>query len=1524
MSDWEEVLPGKVTEKNIRDFAGLQNGMIPGAPKENPATNLTELEKELTRPNISPAVHKILMEEKAKLSKEMDSGWSEVANEGGWEEVKSKGLYDDVPYSEQPGALETAAHMVSGMPGWLGGGFNYLSTLAATGGDTEAAMAVKQGSEQRINDAIQYQPRSNKGKDYVEGVGKAFQKGIDTFGEEVLPQTIRAIPLIGEDLSKDIDPEAVKAFGKAYAEMMLDVAPVPFVGKGGKGKASHVPETAGMLDAPPKMEPVLERPMPEATVAHADDFAAINPYDVGGHVTEAKAGRPAMIDNPQGELFGGQHLEQAKAGPEGSLVHEPLMREEVAPLERYTPEPVNPAMAEAMKKAEVEKAHKEVAAIAETSKERHFDAIQDLEVARRAGELDFQHARDVVKDKTLLDQDKTIMMRGYLRNGDLKSSLTMIGEHHPNSAYRTLAKYMTDKVDGLKVKLHDESIVNIGDRRVTGYYDPTTHTVGFSGLGGTSPHTVLHELVHAATSHFINTKLTDLRVVGLKNLFTNLQKESGMQKFPGIVNTKEFVAEAFSNPKFQEFLKNTRIDNKTMWRRFVDGVKSIFGLKGETPVSTAFEQAIDLGQQIIEAQTGKGADKAQLVRAGMPNRLADLMSQAPHDLPSPKTNRNGDIAKVAGKLPGLEHAVSDFAFYDKPINEIIEMAKTAPDIPEGVIEKFAQQMQGGALFESLKTRNPVVKYTYERITRAFQEAAHNVKTNLTDPKTGLKTNMRTLSTVEKGQIHSKMMLAEGQYELTSTHLAEAGFNEKQIAYFNRYREISNKFFEDINKRRVEAGLTPMDKRVSHIAANFLGDFSRMVHNADGKVVGRISGSTRGELNKVTKFMQDAHPEWIFDKEHYNKLGGEGRRPGDRFTGMMEAINFISKADGDVAALLDSYKGYLQQNAINFLNATKHAKAKVKDAGGIHGSEGHKEWLSAEKNAEEGMKAQLTYFEQGYEWMAMEKAVADLKPLLGDEGVLAQTPRAVEYANKYIEHAQGRNQGPVADVANWTANMIGKGTGLGHTNLMKMNANAKHLIMQKFMGVFNIPFSITQLTQPLQTQPALLGLLQKRGLEFSTVSGQLKAANTYLHSMLEPHGAGKLSDFEKSALKYADEMNIFDVKMADHTKDINVSPLKEGWDKMADLNITVPEHFTRGMSFLFYSHILRDAGIPMKDIFGAAENMTNMSMVNYHKIERPMGYAKLGWLGDVASTLTRYKHNQWSQLALYGREAVKEGHYSPLARFTGTSLAFGGMMGFFAFQEADAIYQLLSEKVLGKPDSLTNVVLESKAPEVLTHGISSLLGLDMTSRFSNANAIPDSIPKALMPYGSAVMDMVDSTGRWVIDPKNEFKAKQMAKAIAPQSMSGPMENMFFTEKQKNGKNLYINSTDGPDVGKGRVERTDDQMMLRNFGFRNVQESKKLAKNYSDGQIAKGRANLGEKLINKTKYDILGKSMTDKELSELLQTRMKRYVELGQNPERFTNELVSWSQSRQLSQSKQILLRNAAKGFSGAYNIMESRE
>ncbi len=106
-------------------------------------------------------------------------------------------------------------------------------------------------------------------------------------------------------------------------------------------------------------------------------------------------------------------------------------------------------------------------------------------------------------------------------------------------------------------------------------------------------HTILHEMVHAATHRALSKN------VGLRNTILAMQQYTidhwvdgktpyGLKEVldaDGNPIADEFIAEAFSNPEFQAVLKTIYLDGRTIWRRLIDIVRNVLGLSDSTPVS---------------------------------------------------------------------------------------------------------------------------------------------------------------------------------------------------------------------------------------------------------------------------------------------------------------------------------------------------------------------------------------------------------------------------------------------------------------------------------------------------------------------------------------------------------------------------------------------------------------------------------------------------------------------------------------------------------------------------------------------------------------------------------------------------------------------------------------------------------------------------------------------------------------------------------------------------------------------------
>lgn len=1608
MSDWE-IAPKAVTEDNIKQYAGIQNGYADGVNKENPDTEVNSIDQELANPKLHPVARKALLEAKAGLS--TDSGW-EVAPKGSPSDARTdKSTGGDSGWSVAPpstgeiakGIGEAGLNFVSGMPGAMAGGVGYLTGLAASGGDLGFAKHAQDETAKAINDKIQYEPSTKMGKQVQGDIQQGMEDTINLGGESA-KALVGAIPFVGKDLAKD-NEIGLEAIGKAGTEMALNVIdPLAMLGgfrAGAHPKAIDAP--AAKLEAIAKIEDSVPPIEPISTTAHADDFAATNPYDAGGHVTASDQGRPSTIDNPQGDLFGGEHLQEAQPVPDigqASIRHDTIPYNKEFPFgledqvftrqeleqkyndlneklfnlsdearmasperhneinreskslleeqqkivdqvskgnfvskkesvklnfpENYSdlslvpkefkpddtmPNPENGQVAEAFKKAQEEAAYKQLEETATAQKDAHYQQLEQQAIAGRHGELDYQHAKDVMGDKSLMAQDKTIEMRAYLRQGDVASVLRTIADNHPIAAYRDLAKYLSDKMDGLQIKLHSEPMLKLGERDVTGYYDPTNHTVGFSGLGATSPHTVLHELTHAVTSHFINTRPNDVRVTGLKNLFNQLNNEGKFKDFTGIVNPKEFVAEAFSNPKFQEFLKTQYMNNKTVWQRFVDGVKSIFGIRTgiETNLSNAFEHAMDLGKQIVEAQDTKAAVLDQFKKANVPNKLSDLMAQKPKDT-RPEVVNNEGIKNVIGKVAGLDKIKEQFDFTPKPPEEMAALAKTAPDIPAGNLETLKANLDSGGLMASLRhNNNPIIKSTFAYVDHAIKSYEKAVRDNITNKTNGVKTMLQGLDKDDYTTIHSLMMLDEGERVRTSTELAAAGFNEKSIAAYNRIREVDTKLLAEINKVRATLNppLPPIEPRMGHLAGRFVGDFSHMIFDEKGNAVMRVNGTTKWGAQKIADFIKQEHPEWRVDKQEYQTI--KASQATDRFNGFRELMNYVGKNDPVVGKALDTLDKYNRSAATRYLDAMRHAKDKKAQAGGIIGSEGHKSWVDAQTNAEQGFRAQMAYLDNSYKWIEMQKAMENVSKVTTDPEVIKQQPNAIKWATAYTDHALHRNQGFLADFAGSLLSEVGRVTGIGHSNLTKGVNWASSAEMRNWMGIGNIPFALKHMALPFQKMPAMMAYLKTTGAEGSLVAAGARSLESYYKYL---RNGTDLTSFQKEAFKFARDNNVFNVDLSDTSGKIQSSKLGRAFGKFSDVDFSAPEHTIRGTSFFFYAHLLEKSGMSTEAALSSAEHLSKFLYTNYAQHEAPRGAAKGGWIGQLALQITRYKANEIGQLGFFNREriAMSDSEHSamqkvmsnlPLMTHVGTLLAFTGVTGMIGYKEMDEVYSLWMKYIHGTPDNLTAVLQRSNASDLVKYGLSSRIGID--SKISEAQLLPAPFPTTAAEISQ--LGLAFDAARY----HDEFHAKRLALSLTPSTLRGPAENVMFTQPKATtgpdaGKSLYLN----PNTGQGRYARTDEEMNIRNVGFHTTAETNELQDNYSKQRIMQDNRDLATHILEKAK-SLIASGIPPKEVGDRLGKQYASYQQEGQ-PD-FAGAIASYVESQQMSQKTQMKFRAA---------------
>jgi hypothetical protein len=791
--------------------------------------------------------------------------------------------------------------------------------------------------------------------------------------------------------------------------------------------------------------------------------------------------------------------------------------------------------------------------------------------------------------------------------------------------------------------------------------------------------------------------------------------------------------------------------------------------------------------------------------------------------------RKKNEAGILSTIPGIKKALPTFVFKETTPADVIAMAKGAKDMEQNALQKTFNLFTKGGQFMAEKVKNPVVSFVVDRINRQDRLARADIRDYVHD-KLGNAT--RDLSKQEKSEVWNVVDLADlHQKEASLEQLAEAGFNQKQLNYFQAHREVMNYAFDKLNQAREVAGKKPIDKRVAYAAMRSTGDFRKLVYK-EGSVVGVISSNYRAKLNSLTKSMEEKGLT-VGEERYY---GGQRDRKGSANEAFTSAVEWMAENDSRAQEFLDVLEQIRTSEVYGYLNAKTHTKGKK----GIFGMEGRKTWEDAKRNAEEGMQSQLDYAERAIKWGHISDAAAQVHEVLSSPDV--KMPNAKAWSEKYLYNALGFNPSEIGrSIENGIAAGL-KNTGVGYTAVRHTMAWSRRVVNAALLGI-NPAFWTTQAIQPFQAMPGLKASLIAKGLDagFDLGTGYAYLGKGAITALKEH--VGKADAFEQAAFKYARENHVYGSDLVEHSNRAS-RDLTYAFDKASNFMTGNLENATRRAVFFGIAHMLKENGMSAKNgLFEAAHTLTDMQMVNYSSIERPQLYNTLGPIGDLAVNLQNYKHNSLSRVAMFARQVAEDKSARPLAVDMAATVAFAGVMGFMGYEEADSLYKFITAK-LGKPDSLSSRILRMSedagnainkftgakddsmgdARHILSHGGFSMMGVDMSKRLGMSNLLPNDTNEFLFPGGSKLAAMGGATWNFATNPTS-MNAKRMAREFAPGGATGTMDRKWFSKEIGNNE-LGSNKNNL----LGGVRRTELDKTWKSAGFTGIHESVEKTKNW----------------------------------------------------------------------------------------------
>jgi len=281
-------------------------------------------------------------------------------------------------------------------------------------------------------------------------------------------------------------------------------------------------------------------------------------------------------------------------------------------------------------------------------------------------DIEMQRAQQEQKNLKRLLQNEIVSLgfplhpgiQQMLKDGDFLGAMTSLAGRNEGIVSRLAAKLASTNPRTRVVV--ESNLLDDAGKATPGYYDPKTDTIYLDSKTGMVPHVLLHEGAHAATSHVLDNPSHPV-TKQLKQLYDDVK--GSLDTAYGATSLDEFVAEAFSNPQFQQKLAsiNPKGGKITAWQRFVSTVtnflRQMVGIK-TLPIQSAFTEANALIESILSpAPESRNAGKlfaATLTEPGKVEKMFNGMldrAQSFGVLDNNKINKFHEV--LAMKIPDL-------------------------------------------------------------------------------------------------------------------------------------------------------------------------------------------------------------------------------------------------------------------------------------------------------------------------------------------------------------------------------------------------------------------------------------------------------------------------------------------------------------------------------------------------------------------------------------------------------------------------------------------------------------------------------------------------------------------------------------------------------------------------------------------------------------------------------------------------------------------------------------------------------
>lgn len=836
-----------------------------------------------------------------------------------------------------------------------------------------------------------------------------------------------------------------------------------------------------------------------------------------------------------------------------------------------------------------------------------------------------------------------------------------------------------------------------------------------------------------------------------------------------------------------------------------------------------------------------------------------------------------------------------------------------------VEKQLAKTVKPGIRTVRVSSNNPLINLMGETYSKMFSAAEEMARTYITN-NDGIGPVWQKLSNDEKMQIHKLLKQGDNeQRRFTTAELDEAGYTKEQQLFMAKFYDMDAAELDLWNEKRLSIGMDPVKERPGHFRSVFKGDYWALAMENDDKgvprVVGFVGNNTKWGFNKVKEQMQKENPGITFTEMKRRGLGGSYRRT-DLAQGMADIMDFMAKNDPRIAEIRDAIKQVTDQHADGWLGAAEHALQKK----GIWGNEGNKPWSKdAYQAADEAMKAYFTSWEEAVLSHHHLEANATFTALDKNEAVRAAWPNALDYVNKYSKSMTGNYTSTLGVGLN---NLLDWGTqaltfnNLGPTVTREGVNQFTKRMGQLTQGFLNPAYTAMQLIQPLSTAaPEMMRVGGMADASKSSLKG-IEAGFKYVRRALDPDF---VVDADTAAMfAYAEDRGLLTFSEFDDVSKVTQGKVARTVDQAIDFNRVAGEISTRPTVFFTFVDMLKDMGLAKEEIFDTAYNLTQYSMTDYSPAERALMYRDLGVLGQLAGSLSQFKHSYVNQVSQWVGDSFK----NPKTALVGLTMmaTLAGYRGLPGYDDLDAIVKYITNKYGDKQMSI-NDIIASNAPEWFNSetpwafdqdnttfgdylgfgGLSGAAGVNLSSRLGSAQLLPESPAEAVSPYMGKAVQIGKAASELGTNPR---APTNLALNTAPSSIRGPLENKLATSES----GMLINKE-----GQNEYQRSKNDIFWRKFGLTSLEESKNrdvvyqsTAKRLAD---EKRRSDISHEV--NMKFNQIGSHYLQSPGFKKLQ---EEYIKRKGDPETLINNAIKYKQESRKTGKQRA--EGEASGFSGA--------